>query len=95
MQKYLEKKSSKTTEETEEKQQSSAVRSQDIKKDLNENKTEHIPIKKQNPIKRITQIQNTPLTTSKKFQEFQEIEIEIKLHKSAKLKMKNPTNLNM
>ena len=50
----------------------------DINKDINENKTEDITIKKQNPIKRITQTQPTPIITSNKFEEIEEIEIENK-----------------
>ena len=45
----------KTTEQPKEKRQRSPVRPQDINKDINENKTKDITIKKQNAIKRITQ----------------------------------------
>ena len=37
-----------------------------------------IAIKKQNPIKRITQTQPTPITTSNKFEKLKEMEIEKK-----------------
>ena len=50
----------------------------DINKDINKNKTKDITIKKQNPIKRITQTQPTPIITSNKFEEIEEMEIENK-----------------
>ena len=68
----------KMTKETKEKRQSSPVRPPDINKDINENKTKDIAIKKQNTIKRITQTQPTPIITSNKFEEFEEIKIENK-----------------
>ena len=68
----------KTTEQTKEKLKRSLVRPPDINKDINENKMKDITIKKQNPIKRITQTQPTPITTSKKFEEIKEMEIENK-----------------
>ncbi len=68
----------KTTEQTKEKWQRSPVRPPDINKDINENKTKDITIKKQNPIKRITQTQPTPIITSNKFEEIEEMEIENK-----------------
>ncbi len=37
-----------------------------------------IAIKKQNPIKRITQTQPTPITTSNKFEELEEMDFENK-----------------
>ena len=46
----------------------------DINKGINENKTKDITIKKQNTIKRITQTQPTPIITSKKFEEIEEME---------------------
>ena len=69
----------KTTEQTKEKGQMSPVRPPDINKDINENKTKDITIKKQNPIKRITQTQPTPIITSNKFEEIEEMEIENKI----------------
>ena len=72
----------KTTEQTKEKQQGSLVQPPDINKDINENNMKDITIKKQNPIKRITQTQPTPIITSNKFEENEEIEI----------KNKTPTN---
>ena len=50
----------------------------DINKDINENKMKDITIKKQNPNKRISQIQPTPIITSNKFEEIEEMEIENK-----------------
>ena len=50
----------------------------DINKGINENKTKDITIKKQNPIKRITQTQPTPIITSNKSKEIEEMEIENK-----------------
>ena len=49
-----------------------------INKGLNENKTKDITIKKQNPIKRITQTKPTSIITSNKFEEIKEMEIENK-----------------
>ena len=68
----------KSTEKTKEKQQRSPVQPTDINKDINENKMKDITIKKQNPIKRITQTQPTPIITSNKFKEIEEMEIENK-----------------
>ena len=68
----------KTTEQTKEKRQRSPVRPPDINKDINENKTKDFTIKKQNSIKRITQTQPTPIITSNKFEEIEEMEIENK-----------------
>ena len=68
----------KTTEQTKEKRQRSSVRPPDINKDINENKTKDITIKKQNPIKRITQTEPTPVITSNKFEEIEEMDIENK-----------------
>ena len=68
----------KTTEQTKEKRQRSPVRPPDINKDINENKTKDITIKKQNPIKRITQTQPTPIITSNKFEEVEEMDIKNK-----------------
>ena len=62
----------KTTEQTKEKRQRSPVRPQDINKDINENKTKDITIKKHNAIKRITQTQPTPIITSNKFEEIED-----------------------
>ena len=45
----------------------------------NENKTKDITIKKQNPTKRITQTQLTPIITPNKFEEIEEMEIENKI----------------
>ena len=80
----------KTTEQTKEKPQRSPVQPPDINKDINENKTKHITIKKQNPIKTITQIQPTLIITSNKFEEIEEMEIENKTN----LSQKCPKNLN-
>ena len=48
-----------------------------------------LPLKKQNPIKRITQTQPTPIITSNKFEEIEEMEIENKtpINKSQKSKL--------
>ena len=63
---------------TKEKWQRSPVRPPDINKDINENKMKDIAIKKQNPTKRITQTQPTPIITPNKFEEIKEMEIENK-----------------
>ena len=68
----------KTTEQTKEKRQRSPVRPLDINKDINENKTKDITVKKQNPTKRITQIQPTLIITPSKFEEIEKMEIENK-----------------
>ena len=68
----------KTTEQTKGKRQRSPVQPPDNNKDINENKTKDITIKKQNPTKRITQTQPTPIITSNKFEEIEEMEIENK-----------------
>ena len=71
-------KNPKTSEQTKEKRQRSPVQPQDINKDINENKIKDITIKKQNPIKRITQTQPTPIIMPNKFEEIEEMEIENK-----------------
>ena len=53
----------KTTKQTKEKRQRSSVQPPDINKYINENKTKYIAIKKQNPMKRITQTQPAPIIT--------------------------------
>ena len=68
----------KTTEQTKKKLQRSPVRPPDINKDINENKTKDITIKKQNPTKRITQTQPSPIIMPNKFEEIEEMEIENK-----------------
>ena len=68
----------KTTEQTKEKRQRSPVQPPDINKDINENKTKDIFIKKRDPFKRITQTQPIPIITSNKFEELEEMEIENK-----------------
>ena len=60
------------------KRQNSPARRPDFNKDINENKMKDIVIKKQNPIKRITQTQFTSIITSNKFEELEEMEIENK-----------------
>ena len=68
----------KTTEQTKEKRWRSPAWPPDIYKDINENKTKYITIKKQNPLKRITQTQVNPIITSINVEELRGMEIENK-----------------
>ena len=82
----------KTTEQTKEKRQRSLVRPPDINKDINENKMKDIAIKKTNQMKRITQTQPTPITTSN-LKRSKKWRLKIKLHKQEKHKIQNQKNL--
>ena len=77
------------TEQTKEKRQRSPVQPPDINKDINENKTKDIAVKKTNPVKRIIQTQPTPIMTSNKFKELEEIEIENKTSTNKTQQKKN------
>ena len=72
---------SKMSEQIKEKQQMSPVRPLDINEGINENKTKDITIKKQHPIKKITQIHPIPIITSNKFEDLEEIKIGNKIHR--------------
>ena len=80
----------KTTEQSKEKQKRLPVQPPENNKDINENKTKDITIKKQNPIKRITQTQPTLIIISNKFEEIEEMEIENKTPTNKSQPKKSP-----
>ena len=75
------KENSKVTVSANEKRQRSPIRPPDINRDIIE-KTKDTTFKKHNSVKRITQ--PTPITTSNKFEEYEEIEIENKTPQTSK-----------